>query len=140
MYKFFKNYKIIFFCLGVFVLLFNFCSAQDLKENLDSNFAQTSQKAGYIEGDKLQKVSLTETVGKVINVALGIIGLVLIVLIVYSGWKWMVAGGNDEQVKAARDTIINAVIGLAIILAAYAITTFVINALIEATVAEQTTA
>jgi hypothetical protein len=40
---------------------------------------------------------------------------------------WMTAGGNDDRIKKGRQFIINGVIGLVIILAAYAIAQWVIN-------------
>jgi hypothetical protein len=46
-----------------------------------------------------------------------------------AGYKWMTAGGNEEKVKEAKSQIQHAIIGLAIIIMAYAITYFVFEAL-----------
>jgi len=54
-------------------------------------------------------------------------------LIIYAGFLWMTAGGNPEQVDKAKQWLTNAIIGLAIILAAYAISGFVIDNLFAAT-------
>lgn len=72
-------------------------------------------------------------VARVINVALGLIGLVLLVLILYAGFTWMTAGGDAEKIDRAKKTLRNAIIGLVIVLSAWAITTFVINSLLQAT-------
>jgi hypothetical protein len=64
----------------------------------------------------------------IIQVVLSIIGIVLIGLVVYSGFMWMTAGGNSEQVDTAKTTLRNAVIGLIIVISAYSITIFISNA------------
>ena len=57
-------------------------------------------------------------------------GVILaVIVIVYSGIKWMTAGGNEEDVGKAKKLIAQAVIGLAIVMAAYAITAFVFEGL-----------
>jgi len=76
---------------------------------------------------------LTKTVGRIIKIVLGFLGIVLIVIVIYAGFLWMTAGGEPDGVKKAKDWLTNAIIGLAIILSAYAITDFVISKLIIAT-------
>ncbi|MFH2063455.1 MAG: hypothetical protein ABIJ46_04900 [bacterium] len=75
---------------------------------------------------------LLDIVGSVIFAAMGLLGVVLLVLILYGGFLWMTAGGNDDQVGKAKKIITNSVIGLVIIMAAYAIATFVFEAIITA--------
>ena len=70
---------------------------------------------------------LPNIIGSMISVVLGFLGIFLLVLILYAGWLWMSAGGESKQVDKAKDYIKNAVIGLVIILLAYAITSFVID-------------
>jgi len=69
---------------------------------------------------------------RLINFALSFLGLIAVILILWGGFKWMTAGGNDDQVGEAKKIIIAAVIGLAIIMSAYAITQFFVNALSSA--------
>ncbi|MBP9732269.1 MAG: hypothetical protein KBD29_02305 [Candidatus Magasanikbacteria bacterium] len=69
---------------------------------------------------------------EIINLALTFLGLIAVILILWGGFKWMTAGGNDENVEAAKKIIIAAVIGLAIILSAYAIANFFISNIGEA--------
>ncbi|MBI5230527.1 MAG: hypothetical protein HY981_04495 [Candidatus Magasanikbacteria bacterium] len=73
------------------------------------------------------------TVGNIINVALGLLGIVAVVIILIGGFEWMTAGGNEDKTGEAKKRIIAGVIGLAIILSAYAIAKFVINSLVSAT-------
>lgn len=73
------------------------------------------------------------TIARIIRVALGLLGIVAVVLCLYAGYIWMTAGGNEERIGEAKKILVNAVIGLAIILSSYAIVSFVISRLIAAT-------
>lgn len=79
------------------------------------------------------KQTLPTTVAKIINVALSLLGIVAVVIILIGGFKWMTAGGNEEKVGEARKLILAGIVGLAIILSAFAIAKFVISALVKAT-------
>ncbi len=81
----------------------------------------------------LGKQDLKATIGSVISVILGFLGVVAIVIVLMGGFKYMTAGGAAEKTDEAKKYIINGIIGLAIILAAYAITSFVLDSLMTAT-------
>lgn len=68
-----------------------------------------------------------------VKVFLGFLAIIFLVLVIMAGYKWMTAAGNEEQVKEAKDTLSKAVIGLIIILAAYAITAFIIETIVGTT-------
>lgn len=74
------------------------------------------------------------TIASIIRTAMGLLGIVAVVIILIGGFTWMTAGGNDEKVGEAKKWIFSGIIGLAIILSAYALATFVINQLVSATV------
>ncbi|MDO8626446.1 MAG: pilin [Candidatus Magasanikbacteria bacterium] len=69
----------------------------------------------------------------IIRVALGLLGTVALIIILIGGYTWMTAGGNEEKVEEAKKWIKAGVIGLAIILSAFAITSFVVQQLVRAT-------
>lgn len=69
----------------------------------------------------------------IVEVFLGFLGILFLSYIVYAGYLWMTAGGNDEKVAKAKSIIRNSIIGLAIIVSAYGITRMVICNLIVAT-------
>lgn len=73
------------------------------------------------------------TVARIISAALGLLGMIAVVIIIYAGFKWMTAGGNEENAAGARKILYAAVIGLVIILSAYTITRFVMENLFKAT-------
>lgn len=68
---------------------------------------------------------LSTRAGVIIGVILSFVGVIFLVLMIYAGLVWMTAQGNQERVNKAKDLMINAVIGLIIVMAAYAITSFV---------------
>jgi hypothetical protein len=64
---------------------------------------------------------------------MGLLGIVAVVIILLGGFKWMTAGGNEEKVAEAKKLIVSGIIGLVIIMSAYAIATFVVNSVINGT-------
>lgn len=84
-------------------------------------------------GLKLGGGDVRQTAARIINVALGFLGIISVVIVLVGGFKYMISGGNEEKTQDARNLIFSGIIGLAIILSAWAITQFVISRLISAT-------
>lgn len=98
--------------------------------------AQTDELAVTASQTSLGNSDLTSVIGNIIKVFLGLLGIIFLIIFIYSGFLWMTAGGDDKQVARAKKMLINAVVGLVIILFAYGITAFIINALLDATGAD----
>lgn len=81
---------------------------------------------------------ISSRLGTIIGAALSFIGVIFMVLIIYGGLIWMLAQGNDSQVEKAKNIIIQAVIGLIIVLGAYAITAFIGTQLTSGTTIDNT--
>jgi len=81
-------------------------------------------KGGYAGGTT--DTTLSETVGLVIKIALSLVGVVFLALTVYAGFLWMTARGEDEPIGKAKKIITACIIGLLIVVAAYAITDYVL--------------
>lgn len=62
-----------------------------------------------------------------INVFLGILGVLILIYIVYGGYMIMTSAGESSQVDQGKSIIKNAIIGLAVVLAAYSITTVIVR-------------
>ena len=58
-------------------------------------------------------------IADVIKYFLTFLGIIAVVMIMYAGWLWMTSEGSEEKIGRAKRTLINAVIGLIIILASY---------------------
>ncbi len=105
-------------------------SALTALQNLNAAMGATASSAGITTTQ-----SLPQLIGSFISAALGLLGVVLVVLVIYAGFLWMTAAGNEEKIKKAKGMITSAVIGMIIIFAAYAITSFVIASLTTAVTA-----
>lgn len=77
--------------------------------------------------------TLFGTLGILLNVILSTLGIILLMLVIYAGFLWMTAGGNDTQVKKAKDILINATVGMILMISAYAISQFVVTQLAAVT-------
>lgn len=84
-----------------------------------------------VEPTGLSTDDLQTTTGNLIKGALTAVGTVFFGLMVYGGYLWMTARGEEDQITRSKETIIAAIIGLAVILAAYAATNFVTTNLIK---------
>lgn len=80
-------------------------------------------------GNTLSDSDPRAAVGRIINVVLGFLGVIAVGIILLGGFKWMTGGGNEDKVGEAKKLLGAGVIGLVIILSAWAIATFVINEL-----------
>jgi hypothetical protein len=77
--------------------------------------------------------SLPVIVGNVISVLLGILGIIFLVLVVYAGFLYLTAQGEDAQVKKAKAILTKAVIGILLVMSSYAITNVVVDAMTKVT-------
>lgn len=69
---------------------------------------------------------------RLIRTAMSFLGIIFLAMILWSGLKLMVSGGDKEKVDGAKSTFYNALIGIIIVLSAYSIVNFVVSTLTEA--------
>ncbi len=74
---------------------------------------------------------LPTIIGNIINIVLGFMGIILLCIILWAGFLWMTAGGDGKKTELAMNLIKNAVIGLIIIVAAFAISNFVMTQIVQ---------
>lgn len=99
-------------------------------------FAQVgadTQNTAFIKAAGLGTAPVAVVISDIIKVFLSFLGVLFIVLIIYAGFTWMTAAGAEDKITKAKTTLVAAIIGLTIILAAYAITYYAIDQIIEAT-------
>src|SRR3989338_8813523 len=60
-------------------------------------------------------------IARIINIALGFLGIIAVILIIYAGWLWMTAGGEGDKIDRAKRSLTGAIIGLIIILLSFTI-------------------
>jgi len=68
-------------------------------------------------------------VGSIIKYVSGILGVLALVMFIYGGLMWMTSGGASDKIKKGRDTLVWAVLGLALIFFSYALLDFILKAL-----------
>jgi hypothetical protein len=125
----FKKTILMGMTTGLLALPFIASAATNPFEDAKANTEDIGQEAGIGTGE----TDIITIAGSIINVVLGFLGMVLLFYFLYGGFKWMTSGGEEEGVKEAQTMIKNAVIGLVIVMASYALSTFVLDQLITVT-------
>lgn len=120
-----KN-KSVLFILGIF-LVGIFVAHPAYAQEVSQNLSAVGQAAG------LGTTGLYTIIARIIKVFFGILAAVALVLIIFAGYKWMTAAGDEKQIDEAKNILKNGVIGLVIISLSFAITQFVMSKLTGAT-------
>ncbi len=119
--------------LPVSVSIFLFVTVPALAQNSAAEQIKAGLKAtGEESGAGYSTLPIEQLIGQLIQVVLGIVGVLFLVLTVYAGVLWMTAGGTSKNVETAKGILRNSVIGLVIIIAAYALTKFIVDKLVIA--------
>jgi len=122
-----KKIKYILISCLLAVIIF---PAMTLADNaaLDKLGEVGSGEAGpYVKADA---TTISEIIGTAVSAFLALLGVIFLVLMLYAGYHWMTARGEEEKVEKAKDTITRAIIGLIIVVGAYAIWSFIFSNLI----------
>jgi len=118
--------KKLFICLAVLSLLTPTLVAATAGE-VNFGVNQISETIGLSAADP------RETAAKIINVALGFLGIIAVVIVLYGGFMWMTAAGNEERISKAKQILTAGIIGLVIIIMAWAIASYVVRTLMNVT-------
>lgn len=94
---------------------------------------RTCGDACVIFATNLQNDPASIIVGQAISIVLGFLGVILLGLLIYGGFVWMTARGEEEQVQKAQQIITRAIVGIVIIMAAYAVSFFILWSLAKVT-------
>jgi len=129
--KILKNnkFKKVLVFLGLFLIIalssFN-ASAQDGTYNFaeKSGLSLTGKGAGY---DSTVTPEPEIIIGQVIQAVLSLVGIVFLAFMIYAGITWLTAQGDDKKVSKAKAIIEESIVGIIIVIIAYAISEFLIN-------------
>jgi hypothetical protein len=113
MKKFFIKSTVLLIIFGAFVISGVAMAAKNY------GLSTAATQANYTEGNAYNIVQV------VINTMLIVIAFVFFGYTTYAGLRWLTARGNEEFVARAKGTMETSIIGLVIVMAAYAITNFV---------------
>lgn len=120
-----NSLKISFFLILSVLFLFVFL-------NFNEALASSNDVFGINTVDNqivLEKSDPRQVVARIINVFLGLMGIIAVSLIIFAGFTWMTSEGNEEKISKAKGILKSATIGLFIILSAWGIVTFIFREL-----------
>jgi len=127
-----SKYLMSFAIMALLVLPIFASSVSAQANTADQTFGITTVSEG-LNGTLDNTKSPTQIITSIINIALGFLGLIAVGIILLGGFKWMTAAGNEDKTTEAKQLLGAGVIGLVIILAAWALATFVIQQIYGAT-------
>lgn len=123
-----KKYKIISIILSIFVL-FLLVLPVFAGSPINTTDLKTQTGAFQTEAGLSSSATVGGIVATVIKAFLGLLGIIFLALLIIAGYNYMLDRGNEDKVKKSLDTIRRAIIGLIIVLSAYAITAYVFSKL-----------
>ncbi len=94
---------------------------------------ETNVGVPYAENLGLGNKDPRDMAVSIIQVILGFLAIIVVLLILYGGFVWMTAGGNEDKIASGKKIITAGVVGLIIILAAWGIARFVVTVILNAT-------
>lgn len=74
----------------------------------------------------LGQASLSKTAVSTLNTVTGLLGIIGVTMVIWGGYQWLTAAGNEQRVERAKQILTGAIIGLVIILLSWAIVRYVI--------------
>ena len=107
-------------CIGVYA------AGADTLNGLNKNLGNVKSSAGF------GSTSAVDIVAGIVQVVLGLLGVFFLVLLIWAGFIWMNAQGEESKVEEAKNRITQSIIGLLIVLASYAISYFVVSSIQKA--------
>ncbi len=103
-------------------------TSDDAYGGLDKVLNEADKKGSA--GTVLRSISNPEDkITSIIGTVLSFVGVAFLILMIYGGILWMTSQGNNDQIKKAKGILINGIIGLVIVIFAYAITAYIGNTL-----------
>ncbi len=111
---------------GSLVLAGNAVVATALSGRAFAEVAGVQEGASAAQGQG-QQSDLVAQIRTITNTLLFAIGVVAVIMLIVGGFRYIFSGGNSQNVNAAKDTILYAVIGIVVALLAYAIVQFILG-------------
>ena len=119
-----NQYLLSLILLSVFLF-----SSPALALSFKDSFSKTGSLGSFSKeaGFAAEPVAVEGYIGLILTAFFSILGIIAVILIIYSGFTWMTARGNESQVTKAKDNLFSVLIGLIFIVGAYALTTFLLK-------------
>jgi len=117
-----KSFFVLLFLFSIFYFLFSISTgalAQDWNQGLNQFQTQTG----------LGNQDLATTIGRIVQIVIGFLGLIAVIIIVVGGFMWMTSSGAQDKIDKAKALIKAGVIGMIIIVLSFAAATFIMSLL-----------
>ncbi|MCX6797944.1 MAG: pilin [Candidatus Falkowbacteria bacterium] len=113
------------------IFLFGLLAGPGLLQAASYNFGDNSglNSTASSSGFDQTKKNPENFIQPIITAILSLIGVLFLGLAIFGGIKWMTAKGNDQQLEQAKQILTNAIVGLIVVAAAYAISYFVLKSI-----------
>jgi hypothetical protein len=111
--------------LAGLIVPFAAAAYNEVQNGLQTSALQTM--FGFSGGGLSSSNTLSELIFNVIRIALGFAGAVAVVFVIIGGFQYMTSSGNEEQAEKGKKTLINAIIGVVVIVMSYVIINVITN-------------
>jgi cytochrome bd-type quinol oxidase subunit 2 len=124
MKKHFKTLSSLIVMVMMLILpYFIFAQTSGAEDGMLGRLNTVAGTGGYVTDPTVANLPIV--IGMVVQAVLSLLGAIFIILMVYAGYTWMTASGNEPKIDKAKDMIQTAIIGLVIVLASWAVWTFI---------------
>lgn len=129
-----KKLTFLFFtaCLLTILLIPQIILAGSGVETIKDSLKVTAQKADI----EIDRTDLPTMVGSAVNYGFLVLGTIFLGILMFGGFRWMTAGGNEEKVKTGKEFLVNGINGIIVIFLAYALVYVILSALKAAATVE----
>ncbi len=117
------KHVLILACLVIILLLPYLVFAQDNPTAPLKALHDIREDTGYAAANE---TTISSMIGTIVNSFLSLLGIIFITLMLYAGYNWMIAAGDEAKLTKAKETIRRAIIGLVIVIGAFAIYNFIL--------------
>jgi hypothetical protein len=130
--------KIYFLFISLLVALPFLLATPILAQTTTQTDAGSRIKQGIIDTGVAAELGNANTdvrdvIALIINALLGFLGIIFTVLIMYGGFLWMTAAGNEQQIEKAKKILTQATIGLFIVIISYGLSTWIFEIIRQST-------
>jgi hypothetical protein len=133
--KIIRTSQYVFCCLVLLILPFNslLANGADAAKELKKTEFGLKSLAAKIGLETANPPTISQVLGQIIGVVLSLLGIIFMLLVIYGGFSWMTARGDEEKVKSSKAVIVNAIIGMIVVFSAYVLSSLIIDFLYTAT-------
>lgn len=97
--------------------------AQSVQSGLQASGLQSLFGTGGLNSSQ----SLQDLIVNIIRLLLMFAGAIAVVFVIIGGYQYLTSGGNEEQAEKGKKTLINAIIGIVVIVMSYVVINVIVN-------------